>query len=340
MRISVVFVAVMVLGAPVRASANCMNLGEARHHFGSVHLYWHGSNHCWDASPGHRRDSSATQRHARRHERPEARGPKWREARSELVADTEPARARQDKADQPVAAPDAPPIRITPVKLVSFLSDWSERWVDVEQKTVPDRLTKAQPAPFAAPAPEQQSDLVAVVHGLALFTFGFGLVLTFVTLLKGSNASPTGPPLIDSGSSAINDVVAAHAEKGSDSLQTERDDIEAKLQSPTAPPAHKSFGRRSLGTVPQFLVVLVSRQASSMCWRALRWGRHIGAFISDGAYPMEVKWPSHSAGAMISRDEDVSLPYTLPSRLLEETRQAASRAVSPRTLPRARTGTG
>jgi hypothetical protein len=174
-----------------------------------------------------------------------------------------------------------------------------------------------------------------VVRGLALFLFGFGLVLTFVTLLMRSNTSQTGPPSTNGASRAFADSVTAHADKGPDPLQTERNDFEAKLQSPTVAPAHGRFGRRSLGTVTQLLVVLVSRQASFMCWRALRWGRHIRGFISDGAYPMEVKWPPHSAGAMISREEDVSRPFTLPSRLLEETRQAASRAASPGMLPRA-----
>jgi hypothetical protein len=312
MRISVVFVAVMVIAAPVPASAACMSIGEARQHFGSVHLYWHGSNHCWDASPGRRRDAAATQRHARGHERNEARRPKWREARSELVTDNGPARASQDTVDQAVATPDAPPIRVTPVKLVSILSDWTERWVDVEQ-VVPDRLIKAQSISQAAPASDQKIDVILVVHGLALFTFGFGLVLTFLALVTRSGTGSIGPP--------------SAADESSHPPQTDSDDVATPLQSsPAALPLLVALGGRWLGTVRHLVVVLISRQAHFICWKALRWGQQINGFTSDVAYPTEVKWPPSSAGAMIS-SEDVSRPFTVPSRLLEETRQAASRAV-------------
>jgi len=47
----VVFVAfVPVLATSSEASRSCMTKTEARQHFGSVHLYWHGAGHCWDAT--------------------------------------------------------------------------------------------------------------------------------------------------------------------------------------------------------------------------------------------------------------------------------------------------
>ncbi|WP_407160369.1 hypothetical protein [Bradyrhizobium sp. STM 3557] len=323
MRISVVFVAVMVIAAPVPASAACMSISEARQHFGSVHLYWHGSDHCWDASPGRRREAAATQRHARGHERPEPRRPKWREARSELVADNGPVpvRASQDMADQPVATPDAPPVKVLPVKLVSILSDWTERWVDVEQVD-PERLIKAQSMSRPAPASDHKIDATLVVHGLALFAFGFGLVLTFVALVMRSGASSIGPP--------------SAAEESSYPAQTDSEDVATTLQgSPAALPPLVARGGRRLASVRHLILVLISRQAHLICWKALRWGRHIDRFVSNGAYPTEVKWPPYSAGAMIS-SEDIPRPFTIPSRLLEETRQAASRAVSPPLLPKPR----
>ncbi len=54
----VVFVAfVPVLATPSEASRSCMTKTEARQHFGSVHIYWHGARHCWDATSmsGHHR---------------------------------------------------------------------------------------------------------------------------------------------------------------------------------------------------------------------------------------------------------------------------------------------
>jgi len=336
MRMSVVFVAAMVITAPVPASAACFSISEARQHFGSVHLYWHGSDHCWDASPGRRREAATTPRHTRgKHERREAERPKWREARSQLVADNDPAPARQETADQPVATPDTPPIRMMPVKLVSMLADWTERWVDIEQ-VVPDHSAKAHSSLLAASAPEQTVDLVLVLHGLALFTFGFGLVLTFVALVKRSGPSAIGPPSMDGASRAVRGFGAGPIDEGSHPPRINRDDSGANLQSPTAafmaflPPRGRWFG-----TVRHFVLVLISRQANFICLKALRWGRQIDSFVSDGAYPTEVKWPPYSAGAMIS-SEDVSRPFTVPSRLLEETRQAASRATPP---PTPHTGT-
>jgi hypothetical protein len=337
MRVAVVFVAVVLIAAPapaVPAPASCLSIAEARHQFGSVHLYWHGSSHCWDASPGRRRYVAEAQRHARGKKVPEARQPKWREARSEIVADNETARAPQETGDQSAASPDTPPVRmlpvrVTPIKLASFVADWSERWVDVEQ-IIPDHLIKAQSI-LTASAPEQKADVTLVVHGLALLTFGFGLVLTFVALLMRSGTSAIGPPNVDDAYHAPRGFGTGPADEGSHPLRTDRDDFEGKLQSSTAAlPALVTLGSRWLGTVRHLVVVLISRQANFMCWSALRWGRQIDSFTSHGAYPMDVKWPPYSAGAMIS-SEDVSRPFTIPSRLLEETRQAASRAISPPT---------
>ena len=175
MRISVVFVAVIVITTPAPASAACMSIGEARQHFGSVHLYWHGLDHCWDASPGRRRDATKAEHHAREQKRAGSERPKWRDARSELVANNAPAQADRDTNDQPVATADTPPIRIAPVRRVSFFQDWSERWVDIEQIVAAPPI-KATSPPIAAPASEQNTDLRLVVRGLALFMFGFGLV--------------------------------------------------------------------------------------------------------------------------------------------------------------------
>jgi len=338
MRISVVVVAVIVVATPASASAACMSIGEARQHFGSVHLYWHGSDHCWDASPGRRRDAARAQHQAREQKRAGSERPKWRDARSELVANNAPAQAHQDTADQPVAAADPPPIRITPVRRVSLFGDWSERWVDVEQIVAAPPI-KANSASIPAPASELSADLRLVVRGLAFFMFGFGLVLTFVTLMMRSNRSPTGPPSTSGASRPISEFVARHAGEDSDPLQIDRDDLGAKLQRSATAPALVTFGGRWLGTISSFVVLLVSHQAKLMCLRALQWARYIGEFFSDGTYPMEVKWPSSSAGAMISK-EDLSRPFTIPSSLLEETRQAATRAGSPGTLPTPHTRPG
>jgi len=60
MRIGVIVVSMLVLTtSSSEASKSCMTKTEARQHFGSVHIYWHGNDHCWDATP--------TRRHGRIH---------------------------------------------------------------------------------------------------------------------------------------------------------------------------------------------------------------------------------------------------------------------------------
>jgi hypothetical protein len=38
------------------ALPSCITKTEARQHFGAVHIYWLGADHCWDASPTSQRN--------------------------------------------------------------------------------------------------------------------------------------------------------------------------------------------------------------------------------------------------------------------------------------------
>ncbi len=91
MRIVVIFVAVVVIATPSHASTSCMSKSEARSQFGDVHIYWHGAEHCWDASPGRHRYAARAQQHLHKQNVHEAKQAKWRDARSEIVPDSEPA---------------------------------------------------------------------------------------------------------------------------------------------------------------------------------------------------------------------------------------------------------
>jgi hypothetical protein len=55
MRVAVIVVLMLVRATPSEASTSCMTKTEARQHFGSVYIYWHGPEHCWDATPTRRR---------------------------------------------------------------------------------------------------------------------------------------------------------------------------------------------------------------------------------------------------------------------------------------------
>jgi hypothetical protein len=57
MRVAVIVAFVSLLTTPSEASTSCMSKTEAREHFGTVYLYWHGPKHCWDATPIRRHQS-------------------------------------------------------------------------------------------------------------------------------------------------------------------------------------------------------------------------------------------------------------------------------------------
>jgi hypothetical protein len=51
MRVAVFVVTMLVVTTPSEPSQSCMSKTEARQHFGSTYIYWHGPDHCWDATP-------------------------------------------------------------------------------------------------------------------------------------------------------------------------------------------------------------------------------------------------------------------------------------------------
>jgi hypothetical protein len=106
MRVAVIVVTMLVVATPSEASRSCMSKTEARQHFGSVHIYWHGPDHCWDATP--------TRRHHQIHNvvLRKIDQPKWHASMSELLLDEEPV---QTTVQMP----------------------WVDRWVDIDPPQVP-----------------------------------------------------------------------------------------------------------------------------------------------------------------------------------------------------------
>ena len=51
-RIIAIAVVVLLWPAVAHASKDCMTKAEARKIYRTSHLYWHGKDRCWDASPG------------------------------------------------------------------------------------------------------------------------------------------------------------------------------------------------------------------------------------------------------------------------------------------------
>lgn len=145
MRVAVVVVSILMAATSSEASESCMSMTEARHHFGLVHIYWHGADHCWDASAGRRQPRIIHKVAAK----PDP--PKWRDAMSEMV-------------------PDANVVAQIP---------WLDRWVDIKPSELP-LVARWVDIPQATPAPSAEPMLtpLAVVLLLALLA----IALTFAIM--------------------------------------------------------------------------------------------------------------------------------------------------------------
>jgi hypothetical protein len=174
MRVAVmVAAALLVVTTPSKASESCMTKAEARQHFGSVHIYWHGPNHCWDATPIRRYGTNRVQRKTPiREVKPRTDQPKWRDSMSELLVDTDPAQplrtsasteARRDVAD---GAGGAMP--------------WIDRWLDVESSPVAARWVDIAPME-RPPIIEPKAERVVRPPGVVL-VFVFFVILTLATV--------------------------------------------------------------------------------------------------------------------------------------------------------------
>ncbi len=174
MRVAVLVVLLMV-ATPSEASKSCMSKTEARHHFGSVHIYWHGKDHCWDATRSHQRAATRTLRNGEVHRlRQEMDAPKWHEAMSEMLPDE--STVQQSWVDRWVDIEPPPPI--------------ASRWVDIAQVT---------PPPIIEPHPEPTVVPRGVLLVLVFVVLAMTLVIVEVLLRIARGASKedratAGPP--------------------------------------------------------------------------------------------------------------------------------------------------
>jgi hypothetical protein len=164
MRVAMYIVAVLVVTTPSEASKSCMTKAEARQQFGSVHIYWHGPDHCWDATPTRRPSLQKVQQKTPAREVEQSTDqPKWGDSRSEVLVDNGPvqplgvtADARRDGDDDAVTG-----------------KPWIDRWVDTE------------PSPLAA----RWVDIAAVERPPIIERKAersvrpYGVVLVFVVLV-------------------------------------------------------------------------------------------------------------------------------------------------------------
>jgi hypothetical protein len=173
MRVALLVVFVSMLTTPSEASNSCMSKTEARQHFGSVHIYWHGQDHCWDATP--------TRRHSRVHTarqkdhldtvqqtvQQKIHQPSWHDSMSEMLPD-----------EAPVWTPwVAPQVDIEPPQ-----TSMAERWVDIVQVAPPRIIRK--PEPMVTPR--------GVVMVIIIITLTLAIVMVFEHPRSRRNTAAAG----------------------------------------------------------------------------------------------------------------------------------------------------
>ncbi|SDS08433.1 hypothetical protein SAMN05444158_0952 [Bradyrhizobium canariense] len=120
MRVAVIVVSMLMVTTPSKASSSCMSKTEARQHFGSVHIYWHGAGHCWDATSVAGRRQIIVHKVARKVDRSN-----WRDSMSKMMAEGEPVQTAMQT-----------PLVQTPIQ-TSWADRWVDRWVEIEPTTPP-----------------------------------------------------------------------------------------------------------------------------------------------------------------------------------------------------------
>jgi hypothetical protein len=165
MRVAVLVVFVSVLTTAAEASKSCMTKTEARQHFGSVHIYWHGRERCWDATPTRRYHRIHKVQKKNNHKvQQKIDHPKWHDSMSEMLPNS-----------MSEVLPDQEPAR-TP---------WVDRWVDIAPPQLPivarwvDIVQVASP-----PIIERESEPMVTLRSVVMVIIAITLTLAIVEFLS------------------------------------------------------------------------------------------------------------------------------------------------------------
>ena len=174
MRVAVIVVSMLVVATPSQASKSCMSKTEARQQFGAVHIYWHGVDHCWDASPTTQRHQIQARRKNLLHEvQQKSDQPNWHESMSKMLADDEP--------EGPTSFDVGHRENDDAVAGTPWINRWVDiglsdhpldaRWVDIAQ-TLPPSIVEREPEPMVSPR-VMLLVLIAIAIALTLATIEF-----------------------------------------------------------------------------------------------------------------------------------------------------------------------
>jgi hypothetical protein len=198
---------VVIVVAPMRAgyAAPCMTESEARRVYSTSHLYWHGADHCWDATSGRLRGSEKNRHHFVRQHRDEDEAVKAQprpgplaqpkplaQAQPQLVAQTQPQLVAQAQAQlvapaepQPLQEPTPPPaltttdlIRAGNTRIFEKLeSKFRDHWSDLHMEF------QTKPSLVEAATADAES---TVAVGLVILSIGGILVICTMLISFGA----------------------------------------------------------------------------------------------------------------------------------------------------------
>lgn len=167
MRVAMIVVSILMIATPSNASDSCMTKAEARRHFGSVHIYWHGPDHCWDSTPGRHQWVRRAGRRDRELVQPQTDPSGWRDSMSEMLPDSE--RVREPNTQ------DSWNNRSTAAAVAPAEASWTDRWVDIVQ-VAPTLASEAMPEVASAIGIQSEEPMVKP-YVVLMFVF-VGAVLT------------------------------------------------------------------------------------------------------------------------------------------------------------------
>ena len=136
-----------------------MSKSEARQHYGSVHIYWHGPDHCWDTTPGQHREVLKNQSNINRQVQRGHRSD-WRQAMSEMQPDDAPVQASDVRADP---------------------ASWLDRWIDIAQVAPRPQTERQSESAMASPVLATEPESGGMPHVVFILAF-FAFLLIFATI--------------------------------------------------------------------------------------------------------------------------------------------------------------
>jgi hypothetical protein len=199
MRVVVIVVTMLVVTSPALASESCMSKAEARQHFPAAHIYWHGSDHCWDAMAAQRHQIHSVQRGGpireaeREPDQPKnpSKNPSknsaenqtgnqsnfnqsnWRDSMSEMLPD--------DTSAQPSGTSSQ--VRDA-TDVAGAGAIWADRWVDIAALPFVARWVDI-PQSASRPMAEADAELSAAPTGLVVVCIAFVLMIGTIEMMFG-----------------------------------------------------------------------------------------------------------------------------------------------------------